>query len=87
MKNKLRYMLTHIRSFFEYVLLRFWLTCTLGFLFWLVFSGTVIEVIGVINERFYNDFNFIPVWAFIILVVIFLLSLYSYMCKSNEKKE
>ena len=83
--------ISNIKLFFEYFILRFWMLAIECFIAWFLFSGTSIEVIGNIAERFFNDLSFIPEKLLTILIVavplLFWTSIYYFCCKFEGRKD
>ena len=82
----MRKLVNFIKSFVDYFMLSFWLYFIFAFIVWLLFSGTIISVIGIIAEKLSKDFSFISPIVFVAIIVLFWFSLYYYVCKRLDKK-
>lgn len=82
----MRKLVNFIKSFVDYFMLSFWLHFIFAFIIWLLFSGTIISVIGIIAEKLSKDFSFISPIVFVAIIVLFWFSLYYYVCKRLDKK-
>lgn len=82
----MRKLISFIKSFIDYFMLSFWWYFIFTFFIWLLFSGTLGNIIIVIAEKLLEDFSFISPFVFVAIILLFWWSLYYYVCKRLNKK-